>query len=248
MGMSPRLLRPRATGFNPKSIANLTGWWDAADTASITLNGSTVSEWRDKSGGGRHMTQGTAANQPTYVLSDIGGKAAVRVAAASTNRMNSTSPMSVFANDTSQLLTMFVVLKGGNVSTNAKNIGETDNATGFGWYCRFTDGTSYFDAGDSSTARVGGLVSSALYTSGFVLTGRRSGGQVDQWANGSLISGSRSNATGNIQTNAGNLFSIRGGSVTVSFAEILAFARDLTTSERQQVERYLGKKYGVTVA
>ena len=38
MPMSPRLLRPRATGFNPKSIAGLAFWIDAGSTASLTFN------------------------------------------------------------------------------------------------------------------------------------------------------------------------------------------------------------------
>ncbi len=42
MPMSPRLLRPRATGFNPKSISGLKLWLDVANTSSLTFNGSTV--------------------------------------------------------------------------------------------------------------------------------------------------------------------------------------------------------------
>ena len=40
-------------------------WLDAADSSTITLNGSTVSKWWDKSGNARHATQGTAGAQPT---------------------------------------------------------------------------------------------------------------------------------------------------------------------------------------
>jgi hypothetical protein len=46
-------------------------WLDAADSGTISLNGSNVSQWNDKSGNGYHMLQGTATNQPTYT--DIGG-------------------------------------------------------------------------------------------------------------------------------------------------------------------------------
>lgn len=46
-------------------------WLDAADSATITLNGSTVSQWADKSGNGRHATQGTAANQPARIIDGI---------------------------------------------------------------------------------------------------------------------------------------------------------------------------------
>jgi hypothetical protein len=59
-------------------------WLDAEDTASITLNGSTVSQWDDKSGNNRHATQATAANQPEYVASTavLGGKPSVGATAA----------------------------------------------------------------------------------------------------------------------------------------------------------------------
>ena len=74
MAMSPRLLRPRASGFNPKSLPGLIGWWDAADSSTVTLNGSTVSEWRDKSNSGFHLSQATAANQPSYDTASLNGK------------------------------------------------------------------------------------------------------------------------------------------------------------------------------
>lgn len=40
-------------------------WLDAADAATITASGGLVSQWDDKSGNLRHVTQGTAALQPT---------------------------------------------------------------------------------------------------------------------------------------------------------------------------------------
>lgn len=52
-------------------------WFDASDASTITLNGSTVSQWRDKSGAARNMSQSTAASQPTYVASSINGRAVV---------------------------------------------------------------------------------------------------------------------------------------------------------------------------
>lgn len=43
--------------------------WLSPEAANITLNGSTVSSWNDKSGNGNNVTQGTAGKQPTYVTS-----------------------------------------------------------------------------------------------------------------------------------------------------------------------------------
>lgn len=51
--------------------ANLAGWWDASDLATITKNGSNqVSAWNDKSGNARHMSNvGTV----TYNATSLGG-------------------------------------------------------------------------------------------------------------------------------------------------------------------------------
>lgn len=73
MAMNARLLRPLATGFDPRRIANLRGWWDSTDNATITTD-TGVSVWVDKSGNGYTLTQSTGANQPT--LSAISGKQA----------------------------------------------------------------------------------------------------------------------------------------------------------------------------
>lgn len=56
---TPSLLRPAL-------------WLDAADSSTITT-ATGVSEWRDKSGNGRHFTQSVAASQPAYNPNGING-------------------------------------------------------------------------------------------------------------------------------------------------------------------------------
>ena len=63
-----KLWRPDELG------ASLALWLVAEDAASITPNGSTVSQWNDKSGNNRHAAQATAVNQPTYTLDGLNGK------------------------------------------------------------------------------------------------------------------------------------------------------------------------------
>ena len=60
---TPALLRPAL-------------WLDAADQSTITT-ATGVSEWRDKSGNGRHFTQSVSANQPAYSLDGINGLGSV---------------------------------------------------------------------------------------------------------------------------------------------------------------------------
>ena len=63
-----------STGGGAWTPADLTGlalWLDAADSSTITLNGTDVSQWDDKSGNGNHAAQAVAANQPARVTNGI---------------------------------------------------------------------------------------------------------------------------------------------------------------------------------
>ena len=60
--------------FSPTDISGLQLWLDANDSETITLNGSTVSQWDDKSGNDYHVTQSTASYQPTYSTAQLNGK------------------------------------------------------------------------------------------------------------------------------------------------------------------------------
>lgn len=63
--------------FDPRRISGLSVWYDAADSSTITLNGSAVSQWNDKSGNGYHASQSTANNQPAYNTNTRNGLAVV---------------------------------------------------------------------------------------------------------------------------------------------------------------------------
>ena len=54
--------------YNPQN------WYDAADDSTITEVLGAISQWSDKSGFNRHATQGSGANQATYLLNEQNGK------------------------------------------------------------------------------------------------------------------------------------------------------------------------------
>jgi hypothetical protein len=58
---------PYYTAFSPKSISGCSLWLDAADSSTITIQ-TGVSQWSDKSGQGRHVTQSTTSLQPVNAL------------------------------------------------------------------------------------------------------------------------------------------------------------------------------------
>ena len=63
------------SGFSPTQFGNCQLWLDGGDTntlysdsAGTTLAsiGGTIGYWKDKSGNGRHYSQATAGNRPSY--------------------------------------------------------------------------------------------------------------------------------------------------------------------------------------
>lgn len=63
-----------ATPFAPGDDAQLLGWWDAADAATITESSGAVSAWADKApGGGAELVQTIGAAQPATGLRRLNG-------------------------------------------------------------------------------------------------------------------------------------------------------------------------------
>ena len=60
----------KSTAFSPDDLPNLALWLDASDSSTLTLSASSVDEWRDKSGNGRHFT-GSGSSRPTWAADEI---------------------------------------------------------------------------------------------------------------------------------------------------------------------------------
>lgn len=106
-----------ANRWTPASLGSaLSLWLDAADASTITLNGATISQWNDKSGNGRHASQGTATLQPTYQSSAINDMPAASFAPeGGTNLDNLRASLSI----TQNAVTVFVI------ATKTANSGNT---------------------------------------------------------------------------------------------------------------------------
>lgn len=74
-----RYVRPTARAFTPLDIPNCTLWLDASDLSSVVLSGNNVTNWYDKSGLANNMVSNTVV--PTYVTSTpVTGKQAISFA------------------------------------------------------------------------------------------------------------------------------------------------------------------------
>jgi hypothetical protein len=233
MGMSPKLLRPRATGFNPKSIAGLQLWLDAADASAVSLNGANVSQWSDKSGNARNATQGTANNQPAYTLAGKNSRSVLTFDGSNDSLL--TTSFSV-----SQPYTIAIVAK---LSTTASNGNFTDGGTSGRAAVYYTIGNGGQWGIFADVALVGGTPDTNWHVFYGVFNGASSAFYVD----GSLV------ASGNAGTSGFNGLRISGytGSIALlngAIAEMYCYSSNLSATNRSSVTRNLGQKWGITVA
>lgn len=243
--MSPRLLRPRATGFDPRTIADIVHWWDAADSSTYP---SDLSTWTSKAGAKAVASQTIAANRPTTTT--VNGKNAILFDGSNdgfnftgTARTDETWIIAA-AQTADQSGTRTLVNDGGN--GDGINIARSSARLFDTSWGSSTDGVGRLRVQYAANAAMpyGPAIASVVRSvaaGGFVF--------IDGTQRSSVVNSATSFTT------SGSVGMQRIGyynSTTFQFqgwiGEILCWSRALTTSERQRVERYMGKKWGITVA
>jgi hypothetical protein len=256
--MSPRLLRPRAnTAFTPRSLANLALWYDGADTSTFTLNGSNISEWRDKSGANRHASQASAASQPAYGTWSGGLRAASNADLRNgflsvTNGLSLTRNIGAFCVSTvirvSFETTGQLLFQANSGAANARvrmAVNETAVAAGaLSAIGRRLDANSVDGA-------VGG--SSPIANADYVVTAiwDFTNARALIYRNGTLLAEDTAFQTaGNTSDTDSSAIQIMGlGAFFFGLmGEFVAYTRRPSDSERVALERYLGRKWGITIA
>lgn len=238
MSMSPRLLRPRATGFDPRSISGLFAWYDATDASSITLNGSNVSQWNDKSGNGRNVVQTTAANQPAYVTNGINGKPAIAPDGTNDN-LSLSAAITAFTPKY-----MVGVFK--PVSDNGGpyvKVGGDSDGIGLGQGATVHDNNGY-----NIIALHEGV---AWRNSGIVMT--QNAGVIISYQYETCLFRSYPYGSADLaDTAASSATNIRFGGYSFRFTdgyigEFLIYTNVLSSTDRTRLEKALGSKWGITV-
>jgi hypothetical protein len=248
MAMNPRLLRPTASGFNPASIAGIANWWDANDAATVTLNAGAVETWTSKAGSKSAATQTVANNRP--VTTTVNGKTALSFDGSNdgldftgTARTDETWIIAVAQTADQSGQRSFLSDAGDGLGMSATKGAVKFLEVAFG---SFTEGVGRLRPtyAASPSTLLGPAVCSVVRSAaagGFVF--------IDGTAR---ISGVNSAAS---FTTSASVTMRRIGYYSSSFfqfqgwiGEILCYSRALSDSERLKVERYLGKKWGITVA
>ena len=229
----PKLWRPDELGLS------LALWLDAEDASTITLNGSTVSQWDDKSGNGRHAVQATAANQPTYTVSGIGQKGSLTIPVA---------PRWLTYTDNNTVTSATIATVGEIVDTTG-----TSRVAGLVTTSTTSDPRKTFAQASDGSLRFDGafLEGPALPTNPLVRVSTRTPTNLFDWRNGTLsaqgVAPSDSMSRNFVVGNAIAFDSFAAGTFTGKVGEVVVTYSELSTSDRQKLEGYLAWKWG-TVA
>jgi len=223
--------------WTPADIGtDLALWLDADDASTITLNGSTVSQWNDKSGNSRNATQATAASQPTYSATGLNGKPVLQFDGVS----DFLSAGAVSLQNTG--LNVFVV---GDYTDNNYLIGKYDSLSNQREWL-LSAGQSLvqenLNAFNVNTNAVGTAVSGTNIVEGIFTNGT----QAQLWANGALLA-TAPQAVTSIEAGTAPLLI---GKYQIIFSnsdvsEVVVSSSPITTIDRQRMEGYLAWKWGL---
>ena len=241
--------------FVPPQISGCQLWLDAADPTSILLNGSSVTQWNDKSGNLRHFVQPTLGNSPTYTT--YLSYPAIRFTGASSQFLSN----AYIQTGTGGRHTYLVFA---DVSTTANTYGNPvmffmadGNATqGGDWRAAFDGANQYLSIDVSAGAKTMNITPSVTsmrtqLTMG--LWGMATGATVSTayvFGNGTQFTNQVVAFAGNPSINTQNSPPTRIGGGQTGYAtfalyELIHYNVELTTIQRQQVEGYFAWKWGL---
>jgi hypothetical protein len=225
--------------FNPLDVPSCVLWLDAADSTTLTLSGTSVTTWADKSGNGRNATQTTAGNRPVYSSANRN----VRFTRSSSHFLNlpdSTLPTGNSAYG------YFIVCSWAQAIDGLGLIGGGNYGSGGQVFAMRSTGTNrriltYWWGNDFETPDFAYTVNVPLLVEGVYTPG----GARAIFTNGTQLA--TNNPSARNQGVGNNRIGLTFGSEYMdgTISEILIYNVALTSAQRQQIESYLTWKWGL---
>jgi hypothetical protein len=252
--------RKASNEFSPADIAGLSLWLDPTVASSLTID-TGVQTWADLSGNGKNFTASSGNNQPT--LTTIGGKTALGFD-GSNDHLLTTSTLftgnvsftffqvfeATFPGNSSALFTHKTAE--GGADTNDITVGLSAN-NGSNWAfgtLRTRVNAIRSAASVNSDQRFDNVDAAGIGAVSMVGTFSASPTSTAWWKGTAAPS---SAGTSSLTSVNGMSLGCRNNSTRDLFyvgkmGEILAYSRELSTTERRGVEAYLAKKWGYATA
>lgn len=234
MGMNPRLLRPTASGFSPRSIAGLAAWYAADVASSISLDvNSKVEAWRDLSGNGRDLGQTDTNNRPDWGIHTLNGKPTVTFDGQNDSLFTSAFTLN-------QPVHVFLVFRVESIAVFNQRIFDGNSGNSM----------SFFNSSNAYTIFAGANLQSPFISN----TDKTAFDIYDAQFNGSSSAIRRRTNLAARTGDAGTLNpgGIRLGAISQSgtfsnstFAEWMIYTRVLSATEAESVRKYLGGKWNL---
>ena len=221
---------PSTPLFVPSQLSGLQLWLDAADSSTISTSGTSVTQWRDKSGNSRHGNTGVS---PVYSGDGIVFSGGQYLFVANASGLFTNTSFNIFivekvATDGAGYLLGDDVVNGG-VTNASLHIGYRTNA----------NLTFAFWANDLEITGLSGNPT-RIWSFNMPASANR-----NALLNGSLVGtlGNSSKLTTMTTLTLGRVFG--GGYYNGRIYEVIGYVGEITTSQRQAVEGYLAWKWGL---
>jgi len=244
------------TLWSPADL-NPTAWYDAADTNTITASGSAVTQWRDKSGNDKHLSQTVASSQPATGSRTING---LNVLAFSQDHIFTTTGLGtnvysvcmVTANNveiTSTSSPMLLLSNAGDATSTGDGYGGSTSAFGNEVLSVFDEDTTGFTKRQAVSAATLPSIPVGAHLYAYALN--------TDWFIGFDGSDNLQDLTSGDYRNPmlfANSFSIGAGARLYptlvnyfdgSVAEVVLLDRFVDAADRQTLEGYLAHKWGL---
>ena len=230
--------------------ANITTslWLDAADTATITLNSTTVSQWNDKSGNSRNASQGTAIQQPTYTSNSQNGYGMISFDGSNDNLdISSTTPITsgnsnfgVFVAYKPKTATYYGAILANYLAGNFElMLGSQSVAAYIAPWGLYNNASLDLDS-DNYTQNANTFISCVRTSGSFV--GYTNGTTKNTVANTqSVYTGANTASIWTLGANTNN-----GEAAPMDLYELIIINDTVSTDTRQKTEGYLAHKWGLT--
>jgi hypothetical protein len=232
---------PASTGAKTISVTNSGGLTNPGNLsyAAALADGTPVSTWPDSSVNGNNATQSGSA-RPTFKTNIVNSKPVVRFTSAGLNSLNLTTPISG-----NWPWCVFVV---GIPATPASTMvvlssGATFHPVSLYYY----GGGNTFWSDRTEYKSIGTVLGTAFHV---VTTNAPASGSLAAYLDGTVIT----TGGGSPNPNTNNFTTIGSGSTGPviysdgDIAEIIIYNVVLSGTDRANIEKYLGTKYGITVA
>jgi hypothetical protein len=226
-------------------------WHDASDISTITITGSGVSDWRDKSEDGITLSQSTDANRPSVVASGQSQNTAIYFADAGITKILSLSGSAPFSSGSE--MSVFWAAKtppsdSNNYAWCWTFANDPSRISVAGPFQGFVDYYADFN-GTSGSNRISGVGPSHNTWAIFRARNSVSNSIKAVHANGaSAFASTASGSSGTLTTYKLGAGPAGGGLNALTMGEILVFDQDLPAHTCARIEGYLSHKWGVRLA